>query len=159
MNIFSKINPLCCHGNQSNSAIWTQFIRIVEDYSRNMSVKKNICSETAKIANFHFSHYKSMETTSCHSNQSSYPIETKKKKKKNSYSLAWPIDAICDIRKQSASWLQRRCLKMLPDDDGWTTDACLYHKLYEPSAQVSLQSNWSRLFLNAPPIKLTNRSL
>ena len=37
----------------------------------------NICSETAKIANFHFSHYKSMETISCHSNQSSYPIGTK----------------------------------------------------------------------------------
>ena len=30
----------------------------------------NICSETAKIANFYFSHYKSMETVSCHSNQS-----------------------------------------------------------------------------------------
>ena len=47
--------------------------------SRNISVKKylNICSETAKIANFHFSHYKSMETISCHSNQSSYPIGTK----------------------------------------------------------------------------------
>ena len=28
--------------------------------------------ETAEIANFHFSHYKSMETESCHSNQSSY---------------------------------------------------------------------------------------
>ena len=26
-----------------------------------------------KIADFHFSHYKSMETLSCHSNQSSYP--------------------------------------------------------------------------------------
>ena len=37
----------------------------------------NICSETAKIANFHFSHYKSMETISCHYNQSSYPIGTK----------------------------------------------------------------------------------
>ena len=37
----------------------------------------NICSETAKIANFHFSHYKSMETISCHSNQSSYPIGQK----------------------------------------------------------------------------------
>ena len=41
--------------------------------------KKNLntCSETAKIANFHFSHYKSMETISFHSNQSSYPIGTK----------------------------------------------------------------------------------
>ena len=38
----------------------------------------NICSETAEIANFHFSHYKSMETIICHSNQSSYPIGTKK---------------------------------------------------------------------------------
>ena len=37
----------------------------------------NICSETAKIANFHFSHYKSMEAISCHSNQSSNPIGTK----------------------------------------------------------------------------------
>ena len=37
----------------------------------------NICSETAKIANFHFSHYKSVETISFHSNQSSYPIGTK----------------------------------------------------------------------------------
>ena len=26
-----------------------------------------------KIADFHFSHYKSMETLSCHSSQSSYP--------------------------------------------------------------------------------------
>ena len=26
LNIFLKINPLCCHGNQSNSAIWTKFI-------------------------------------------------------------------------------------------------------------------------------------
>ena len=28
----------------------------------------NICSETAKIANFPFSHFKSMENISCHSN-------------------------------------------------------------------------------------------
>ena len=43
------------------------------------SVEKNlnIYSERAKIATFHFSHYKSMETISCHSNQSSYPIRTK----------------------------------------------------------------------------------
>ena len=105
----SKIYPLCCHGNQLNSAIWTQFIRIVEDYSRNISVKKNlnICNETAKIANFHFSHYKSMET-------SSYPIG---KKKKKSYSFPPPIDAICEMGKESASWLQMRCrLKMLMDD-------------------------------------------
>ena len=35
-------------------------------------------NETAEIANFHFSHYKSMETESCHSNQSSYLTGIKK---------------------------------------------------------------------------------
>ena len=40
-NIFSKIYPLCSHdGNQSNSAIWTKFIWIIQDYSSNISVKK-----------------------------------------------------------------------------------------------------------------------
>ena len=37
---FSKIYPLCCHSNQSSSATLTKFIWIVEDYSRNISVKK-----------------------------------------------------------------------------------------------------------------------
>ena len=34
--------------------------------------------ETAEIATFQFSHYKSMETENCHSNQSSYLTGTKK---------------------------------------------------------------------------------
>ena len=56
--------------------------------------------------------------------------------------LPLPIDAICEIRKESASRPQRRCrLKMLTDggtDDGRTTDTFIYYKLtYEPSAQVS----------------------
>ena len=34
--------------------------------------KSNISSETAETVNFQFSHYKSMGTLSCHSNQSSY---------------------------------------------------------------------------------------
>ena len=40
----------------------------------NISVKKNsnIPNDLAEIVNFHFSHYKSMGTISCHSNQSSY---------------------------------------------------------------------------------------
>ena len=39
------------------------------------SCKKNpnIPNETEKMVNFQFSHYKSMGTISCHSNQSSYP--------------------------------------------------------------------------------------
>ena len=79
LNIFPNIYHLCCHGNKSNSGIWTKFIWMIEDYSRNISVKKNLntCSETAKIANFHFSYYKSMEAISFHSNQSSYTIGTK----------------------------------------------------------------------------------
>ena len=33
LNIFSKIYPFGCHGNQSNSVVWTKFICLVEDYS------------------------------------------------------------------------------------------------------------------------------
>ena len=39
--------------------------------------KSNIPNDLAEIVNFHFSHYKSMETLSCHSNQSSYPTGIK----------------------------------------------------------------------------------
>ena len=39
----------------------------------------NIPNDLAEIVNFHFSHYKSMGTISCHSNQSSYPTGIKKK--------------------------------------------------------------------------------
>ena len=39
--------------------------------------KSNISSETAETVNFHFSHYKSMGTISCHSNHSSYPTGIK----------------------------------------------------------------------------------
>ena len=39
--------------------------------------KSNISSETAETVNFHFFHYKSMGTISCHSNQSSYPTGIK----------------------------------------------------------------------------------
>ena len=37
----------------------------------------NISNDLAEIVNFHFSHYKSMGTLSCHSNQSSYPTGIK----------------------------------------------------------------------------------
>ena len=40
-------------------------------------IKSNIPNETSEIDNFRFSHYKSLENISCHSNQSSYPIGTK----------------------------------------------------------------------------------
>ena len=37
----------------------------------------NIPNDLAEIVNFHFSHYKSMGTISCHSNESSYPTGIK----------------------------------------------------------------------------------
>ena len=37
----------------------------------------NIPNDLAEIVNFHFSHYKSMGTISCHNNQSSYPTGIK----------------------------------------------------------------------------------
>ena len=41
--------------------------------NKHICVKKSsISSETAETVNFQFSHYKSMGTISCHSNQSSY---------------------------------------------------------------------------------------
>ena len=52
----------------------------MENYSINISAKiKNIIipDETAEIANFHFSHYKAMETLSCHSNESSGTLKIK----------------------------------------------------------------------------------
>ena len=39
--------------------------------------KSNIPNDLAEMVNFHFSHYKSMGTISCHSNQSSYPTGIK----------------------------------------------------------------------------------
>ena len=39
--------------------------------------KSNIPKDLAEIVNFHFSHYKTMKTLSCHGKQSSYPTEIK----------------------------------------------------------------------------------
>ena len=51
----------------------------VENYSINISVKIKFYYplETVEISNFLFSHCKSIETISCHSNQSSYPTGIK----------------------------------------------------------------------------------
>ena len=78
--IFLKICPLCRPVNQSYQAIWTK-VQMV-DNSINISVRKkksNIPSNLAEIVNFHFSHYKSMKTLRCHSNQSSYLNKIKNK--------------------------------------------------------------------------------
>ena len=62
-----------------------------------------------------------METISCHRTRVLIRLE-----QKHNYSFPPPIDAICEIRKESASRLQlqrRSRLKMLTD--GWTDDGCL----------------------------------
>ena len=40
-------------------------------------INSNFPNDLAEIVNFHISHYKSMETLSCHSNQSFYPTKIK----------------------------------------------------------------------------------
>ena len=62
---------------------------------------RNICSETAKNANFHFSHYKSMVTVS--------------------YSFPQSTDAKCGIWKKSAS--EEKSFENV--DDGRMDDGCL----------------------------------
>ena len=88
---FSKIYPFGSHGNQSKSATGTKFIRLVEDYSRNISVKLvfkisavtainanfHFSHVTAINANFHFSHCKSMEILSYHANESTWATTIK----------------------------------------------------------------------------------
>ena len=129
---FSKIYPLCCHGNQSNSAVWTKFIWIVEDYSRNISVKQNFTMRQQKLPISTFSHYKSMEIISCHSNQSSYPIATK------TISFVPPAYRCYMWNMARIGFVASEEMSFENVDDGRTTDACLYYKLiYEPSAQVS----------------------
>ena len=98
-------------------------------------LNKHFCKKKIQISPMSissFSQYKSMGTRSCHSNQSSLWPE-----QKSQLFVPPTKDAICEIWKESASRLQRRCrLKMLTD--GQTTDTFIYYKLtYEPSAQVS----------------------
>ena len=106
----------------------------------NISVKKipNISIETEKKnANFHFFHYKSMETISCHSNQSSHPTRIK------NITFVPPTCRcfVCNMEKIGLTASEEMSFENV---DGRTTDgrrtpdACIYYKLtYEPSAQVS----------------------
>ena len=83
----------------------------MENYSINISGKINsiIPIETVEISNFHFSHYKSMETISCHSNQSSYPTEIKKH---NFCREQCPMQ-VCQVSASSSfRFLKRRILNI-----------------------------------------------
>ena len=138
LNIFSQIKPFGCQATKKKkkkktSAVWTTFICLVEDYSRNNSVNfcQNICSEIAINAHFHFSQCKSMVTLSCHSNQSSYPIGIK-------------TQLFVPLAYRYYMWNLVRIGFMASEErsfenaDVRTTDAWLYYKLTEEhSAQVS----------------------
>ena len=65
--------------------------------------KKNISNDLAEIVNFHFSHYKSMEILSCHSNQSSYPTE-----KKHYFCRRLCPKQVCQVSASSYIWFLRR---------------------------------------------------
>ena len=76
LNIFFENLPFMSHRQPIKLSY---FDKRRMHYSITISVKKksNISSETAETVNFQFSHYKSMGTISCHSNQSSYPTGIK----------------------------------------------------------------------------------
>ena len=65
---------------RTNGPVNDKSQQTVEAYSINISAKlefKYLRLDQKKIANFHFFHFKSVETLSCHSNQISYPTEIK----------------------------------------------------------------------------------
>ena len=82
---------------------------IMDNYSINISVKKisNIPNDLAEIVNFHFSHYKSMGTISCHSNQSSYPTGIKN----TTYVEANVLSMYAKFRLSPIWFLRRRFLR------------------------------------------------
>ena len=80
LNIFFENLPFMSPRQPIKLSYLDKVVCNMEDYSINISVKKktpNISSETAETVNFQFSHFKSMGTLSCHSNQSSYPTGIK----------------------------------------------------------------------------------
>ena len=87
-----------------------------------------------------------METLSCHSNQSSYPTGTKNYKlpwqpeflssrnKNHNFLFPPPVDAMCVIRKESATQLQRT----FENIDVQTTADRHRMPVYTKSSQVGL---------------------
>ena len=64
----------------------------------------NIPNDLAEIVNFHFSHYKSIGTLSCHSNQSSYPTGIK-----NTIYVEDNVPKhVCQVSASSPIWFLRR---------------------------------------------------
>ena len=81
----------------------------MEDYAINIYVKQNSNNpnDTAEMVNFHFSHYKSMETISCQSNQSSYPTGIKKITKTKVWPARFPIIDLPEMPVRACGSIQR----------------------------------------------------
>ena len=104
LNIFTKIDPFL---PPRQPIKYTDLDKSYMKHSGLLNKHFRICkknqispSRQKKTANFHFSHYKSMGTISCHSNQSSYPTGIKQ------HNLSFPHTyscCICGIWKESAS--------------------------------------------------------
>ena len=102
---------------------------------------QNIPNEIEKIVNFLFYHYKSMETISCHSNQSSYSIEIKNTTFRSPYLqmlyVKYEKIGLTASEEMSFENVDRRRTDGRTTD-GRTTDTFIYYKLTnEPSAQIS----------------------
>ena len=79
---------------------------IVENYSINISVKTKFYY---RGSNFHFSHYESIETISCHSNHSSYPTGIKK----HNFCRGQCPMQVCQVSASSSlRFLRRRILNI-----------------------------------------------
>ena len=65
--------------------------------------KSNINNDLAEIVNFHFSHYKSMETVSCHSNQF-----LSDRNKKHNFCRGQSPKQVCQVSASSSIWFLRR---------------------------------------------------
>ena len=85
-----------------------------------------------KIANFHFFHYKSMGTISCHRNQSSYPTGIKNIPFRSPYLRM----QVCNMERIGLTVSEEMSFENV---DGRWTDGYLYILLayHEPTAQVS----------------------
>ena len=102
----------------------------------------NIPNETEKIVNFLFSHYKSMGTISCHSNQSSYPsgIKNTTFRSPTYRCYMWNMRRIGLTASEEMSFENVDENGPFLPDDGRTTDT-----FYTISSPMSLRLRWATL--------------
>ena len=102
---------------------------------------QNIPNETEKIVNFLFSHYKSMGTISCHSNQSSYPIGINQRTSGpvNAHLISWPSKAQ-SIQNLENIWL-RNDLDLQYSHTFINSISCLHLPTFRSQAAIVSEKN------------------